>query len=123
MRFDIAATLVERCHLEFSDSDIVNLAQVVVEPLDFHPQPVRRDHPPPREVVERSAPQHRFLAAGVHGDIAADARRIRRGRVARPHQPCCFGCLHGAFGHHAGTAADGGDGVIHTGQRDTLNRT
>ena len=47
------------------------------------------------QVVQRRAPQHGLLAAGVHGDVAADAARPRprsgrprtRSRRARPHRP------------------------------------
>ena len=41
------------------------------------------DHAPRREVVERRAPQHRLLAAGVHRDVAADARGVGRRRDRR----------------------------------------
>jgi hypothetical protein len=64
---------------------LVDLAEVVVEAFDLQPVAVRRDHLPPGQVVERGAPQHGLLAAGVHGDVAADARGAGRGRVDGEH--------------------------------------
>ena len=86
--------------------DVVDLAEVVVEALDLEPARVGRHHAPRREVVERRAPQHRLLAAGVHGDVAADARRVGRRRVAREHEARGFGRLHHALRDHAGAAVD-----------------
>ena len=48
---------------------------------------IGRHHAPRREVVERGAPQHGFLAAGVHRDVAADARRVGRRRIDREDEP------------------------------------
>ena len=91
---------------------VVDLAQVVLEALDFQPVGVRRDHAPGGQVVERGAPQHGLLAAGVHRDIAADARGVRRGRIAGPHQFRRVGRFHGAAGDYAGTAAKSRHGMI-----------
>ena len=49
------------------------------------------------EVVERRAPQHRLLAAGVHRDVAADARRVRRRRIAREDEAGRLGGVHHAL--------------------------
>ena len=69
------------------DRRVVDLAEVVIEARDLEPVAVGVDHAPPREVVERGAPQHRLLAAGVHRDVAADARGVGRRRVDREHEP------------------------------------
>ena len=65
---------------------VVDLAQVVVQADDFQPLGVRRHHAPRHEVVQRGAPQHRLLAAGVHGDVAADAGSFGGRRVDREHE-------------------------------------
>ncbi len=91
---------------------IVDLAEVVVEALDFHPQPVRRDHAPRRQVVQRGAPQHGLLAARVHRHIAADAGGVGRSRVDREHQIGGFRRFHHAPRDHARAAMDGGDGLL-----------
>ena len=72
---------------EHGRRDVVDLAEVVPDARDFEPVAVRADHAPPREVVERGAPQHGFLAARIHGDVAADAGGVGRGRVDREHEP------------------------------------
>ncbi len=66
--------------------DVVDLAAVVVEAADLQPVAVAVDHAPPGQIVDRRAPQHGLLAAGVHGDVAADAGGIGRGRIDREHQ-------------------------------------
>ena len=59
--------------LEDGQLHVVNLAAVMAEPCHFDPVAIRAHHAPPREVVERGAPQHGFLAARVHGDVATHA--------------------------------------------------
>jgi hypothetical protein len=59
----------------------VDLAAVVIETRDFEPVRLRVDHAPPDQVVDRGAPQHCLLAASVHRDVAADARRIGGRRI------------------------------------------
>jgi hypothetical protein len=51
----------------------VDLAEVVLLAGHFQHVPAGIDHPPPGQIVERRSPEHGFLAAGVHGDVAADA--------------------------------------------------
>jgi len=51
----------------------------------FQPLGLRRHHAPAGQVVQRGAPQHGLFAAGVHGDVAADARGLGRRRVHREH--------------------------------------
>ena len=58
--------------------------------VDLEPFGIGRHHPPRHEVVERRAPQHRLLAAGVHRDVAADARRVGGRRIDREHEACAL---------------------------------
>jgi hypothetical protein len=104
---------VEAAQAEAHGLLLVDLAEVVVEALDLQPVAVGRDHLPPRQVVERGAPQHGLLAAGVHGDVAADAGGARRGRVDREHAAGERRRLGDALGDHAGAGADGGVGLGH----------
>ena len=55
---------------------LVDLGQVVVEALDLEPVGLRGHHAPAHQIVERGAPKHRLLAAGVHRDVAADGRGV-----------------------------------------------
>src|SRR5690606_833845 len=82
--------------------DVVNLAAVVRDASDLQPVAVRIDHAPPHEVVDGRAPQHRFLATGIHGDVAADAGSVGRGWIHREHQACTLGRLRDAAGHDTG---------------------
>ena len=106
---------------------LVDLADVVVEPLHLQPVAVGRHHLPPREVVERGAPQHGLLAPGVHGDVAADARGAGRGRVDGKHLTHRLRRLGHARGDHARAGADGGIRAtrvaVGIGQRGFLDRT
>ena len=77
------------------------------ESRDLHEVAVRVDHAPRHQIVQRRAPQHRLLAAGVHGDVAADAGRIRGRRIDREHQALRLGRLHHPPGDHARAASDG----------------
>lgn len=113
---------VEPLQLEGGDRRVVDLAQVVVQARDFEPVAVRIDHAPPGQVVQRGAPQHGLLAARVHGDVAADARGVDRGRVHREDETGALGGLRHAARHHAGGRIDGGDGVVDAGQVGHLDR-
>ncbi len=66
----------------------------------------RRDHAPGHQVVQRRAPQHGLLAAGVHGDVAADAGGLGRGRVDREHEAGALGRVGHALRDHAGLGPD-----------------
>ena len=66
-------------------------------------------HPPPDQVVERGAPEHRLLAAGVHRDVAADAGRVERGRIDGEHQAGLLCRLGHPPRHHAGLREHGRD--------------
>ena len=93
--------------LEARELGVVDLAQIVVEARDFEPDCLGIDHAPPGEIVDRGAPQHRFLAARVHGDVAADAGGVGRGRIDSEHTARRLRRLHHALGHHARAAAYG----------------
>ena len=67
--------------LEAADAEthfflFVDLSEVVIQALDLQPVRIRRNHAPRHKIVQCRTPQHRFLATGVHRDIAADAGRI-----------------------------------------------
>ena len=87
---------------------LVDLAEVVVEALDLEPVAVRRHHAPRGQVVQRRAPQHRLLAAGIHGDVAADAGGIGRGRVAGEDQVGLLCRFHDAPRDQSGAGAHRG---------------
>ena len=101
---------------------VVDLAEVVVEARDLEPLGVGRHHPPRHEVVERRAPEHRLLAAGVHRDVAADARGVGRRRVDGEHEARGLGGVHHAAGHHAGAGSDRRHRLRTPGERDALDR-
>ncbi len=95
--------------LERGDLDFVDLAEVVRDPADLEPVAFGIDHAPPGEIVDRGAPEHGFLAAGVHRDIAADAGGVGRGRVDREHEAAALGGFGHAARDCAGPRVDGGD--------------
>ena len=99
----------------------MDLAEVVVEARHLEPLRVGRDHAPRGEVVERGAPEHRLLAAGVHRDVAADARRLGRGRIDREHVAGALGRLGDALRDDAGLGPDRRDLAGDAGQRDALD--
>ena len=76
---------------------VVDLAHVVGQARDFEPVAVRIDHAPPGQIVQRGAPQHGLLAARVHGDVAAHAGRLGRGRIHREHEAGGLGGLGRAW--------------------------
>ena len=90
---------------------VVELAEVVADALDLEPVALRVDHAPPGEVVDRGAPEHGFLAARVHGDVAADAAGVHGGGIDREHEAGPFGGLGHALGHDARLREDGGHGA------------
>ncbi len=109
--------------LETRDRCIMDLAQIVVQARDFEPIALRIDHAPPRQIVNRGAPQHRLLASGVHGNVAADAGCVRGGRVDREYEAGAFGRFGHAFGDHAGRRKYAGSADRIAGQRECLDRT
>jgi hypothetical protein len=92
--------------LECRHRRIVDLAEVGVDARDLEPARIRRHHLPRQQVVEGGAPQDGFLAAGVHRDVAADARRVGRRRIDREHETGRFCGLHHAARDHACAAVD-----------------
>ena len=80
---------------------LVNLAQVVIQALHLQPVGVRGHHSPGQQIVHGGAPQHRLLAAGVHGDVAADGTGVLGSGVHREHQAVAFGQLRHPPRHHA----------------------
>jgi len=100
----------------------VDLAEVVADPGHLEPLAVRVDHPPPDQVVQRRAPQHRLLAAGIHRDVAADARCVERGRIDREDEAGPLRDLGDAAGDHAGLRIDGRDVPFDARQRPVLDR-
>jgi len=89
----------------------VDFAEVVFQTLHFHPATVRRDHFPGREIVQCRAPEHGFLAAGIHRDVAAYAGRIGRRGVNGKHQSASLGGFHHAARDNPGAAVDRGIGT------------
>ncbi len=106
---------------EPSDVGIVDFSQVMPDALDHQPVSVRGNHFPRGEVVHRRAPQHRFLATRVHGDVAANTRSVSRGRINREHEPGSFCRLHGPAGNDPCTAIDGGHLLIEARQTQVFN--
>ena len=108
--------------LECRDIGVVDLAEVVVLARDLEPAGIGRHHAPRREVVERGAPQHGLLAAGVHRDVAADARRIGRRRIDGEDESLAFRRIHHAARHDAGTRVDRGCRLVSARQHDPVDR-
>jgi hypothetical protein len=81
---------------------------------DSEPLALRIDHAPPGEVIQRSAPEHRLLAAGIHGDIAANATApndaVANG-VAQNNSTQQPGFALNADGTHTPHTADGQPGT------------
>ena len=105
---------------------VVDLAQVVVQPLDLQPVRVRGDHAPGGQVVQGRAPEHGLLAAGVHGDVAADGGGILGGGVHGEGEPMGIRQVGDPAGHHTGPAehrrhlaGDPGQGTRSTAERDS----
>ncbi len=112
---------VEVTQAESRQFRVVDAAAIVVEALHLEPITVGRDHAPRREVVQGRAPEHCLLSARVHGDVAADARGIGRGRVHREDEAAILGRLHHAPGHDASSATDHGARLLQTRQHAFLD--
>ncbi len=85
----------------------MNLAEVVADAIDFEPVPLGVDHAPPSEVVDGGSPQHGFLAACVHGDVATDTGSIDGSGVNRKHETRTLGRFCDALGNHTCFGVDG----------------
>ena len=90
----------------------MNLPKVVVQTYHLQPLRVWRDHAPAGQVVQRRAPQHRFFAACIHGDIAANARGFGGSGVDRKHKTSLLSGIGDALGDHASFGGDGGKGMV-----------
>ena len=101
---------------------VVDLAQIVIDPFNFQPLGVRRHHAPGGQVVDRRSPQNRFLAAGIHRDVAADTRGVGRCRVHRENEASRFRRIHHAPRDDARTAADDGRAASESRQYRVLDR-
>ncbi len=97
---------LEAADAEARERGVVNAPAVVLQALDLDPAGVGRNHAPAGEIVERGSPQHGLLAAGVHRDVAADARGVGGSRIDREHQARLLGRLHDALGDDSRAAAD-----------------
>ena len=84
---NLFAVVVKRMHIKHGGFFIVNFAEIVFHPFNQLPLTVRRHHFPVSQIIECCAPQNRLFTACVHGNIAADTRRIRRSRINRKHKP------------------------------------
>ena len=100
---------------------IMNLAHVVVEARDFQPGSLRRNHAPRCQIIQRSTPQHGFLAARIHGNVAANAGGLGRRGVHRKHKATALGGISHALGHNARLGPDRGDGFVQTWQDPHLD--
>ena len=112
----LVGTLLVADYPEFDLLLQMDLAQVVVQPLDLQPVAVRGHHAPGDQIVERRAPEHGLLAAGVHGDVAADGRGILGSRVHREYVAVAPGVLAHPAGDHAGAGAHGRHRPAYAGQ-------
>ncbi len=117
----LLAAGIEVLQLERRHFNVMDLAEVVIQARDFEPLRLRRDHAPAGQVVERRAPQHRLLATGIHGDVAADAARLGRGRIDREHITRAIGCIGHALRDDASLAEDSGHRLRHARQRHHLD--
>ena len=101
---------------------IMDLAHVVTDALDLQPLRIRRHHAPAGQVVQSGAPEHGFFTPCVHGDVAAYAGGLGRGRVHRKHKPGALSRIGHALRDDARLAPDGGHFTIHTRQSAHLHR-
>ena len=116
------AVVGETPDLEAHPRLIVNLAEVVADARDFHPVAIDIDHLPPGQVIERGAPQHGLLAAGVHGDVAADAGGVGRGRVDGEDVTRRRRGFGDTVGDDTGAGAHGGIRLVGARQRHRFDR-
>ena len=107
--------------LERGDGCIVDPAAVVPDARHFEPVALRVDHAPPGEVVERGAPQHGLLAAGIHRDIAADDRCVGRRRIDCEDEARGMRSFLDAPSDDTCLGEQRGDRLRHAGQRGRLD--
>jgi hypothetical protein len=92
----LPAVASQRTRRKLTSSCSWILPKLWFEAFDVEPVAVGRHHAPRGQVVQRRAPQHGLLAAGVHRDVAADAGGVGRGRVAGEDQAGLFRRFHDA---------------------------
>ena len=90
----------------------MNLSKVVVQANHLQPLGVWRDHAPAGQVVQGRAPEHRFFAACIHGDIAANARGFSGSGIDRKYKTSLLRSVGNTLGHHASFGGDGGKGMV-----------
>ena len=98
----------EILQLKARQFDVVDLAEVVPQTRHFQPLGLRRHHAPARQIVQRGAPQNGFLAAGVHGNVAANAGGLGRRRVHGKNKTGALGRIRHALRHDTGLGPDRG---------------
>ena len=113
---------IEPLELEAHKPRLVYLAEVVIQAGDVKPVAIGIHHAPPGEVIQCRAPQHSLLAAGIHGDVAAHARCLGRGRIDREHEARVLGSLGDPLGDDPGARPHRGDRGLHPRQRANLDR-
>ena len=117
--FAIGFVVVDFKHHPFL---LVNFPQVVADTHHFQPVAVGHDHAPGSEIVQGGAPEHGLLAAGVHGDIAADGGSILRGGIDGEGQLVLLGQIGNPAGDHAAFCPYRGHGFFHAGQGSFFHR-
>ena len=117
------AIVVQRVDMEHSSFFVVDFAEIVTHALHLHPLSLRIDHFPPRQIVQRCAPQHGFFAACVHGHVATDARCVRRSGIHGKHQPRRVRRFFHPTRYHTRTAHDDGVFAVQPRQRSSLHPT
>jgi len=84
----------------------VDLAEIVIHAGDFKPVAVRVHHAPPGEVINRGAPEHGLLAAGVFRDVAAYAGAVGGSGVNREDPVILIGALGDTLRDDTGARED-----------------
>ena len=100
---------------------VMDLAHAVAHAGHFQPFSLRRHHAPAGQVVECGTPQHGLLAACIHGNIAAHAGGLGRGRVYGENKTTPLSGIGHALRHDTGFSPHRGHRVVHAGQREHLD--
>ena len=108
-------------HIKHGGFFIVDFAEIVAHALDFEPFACGVDHFPPRQIVERRAPENGFFAARVHRHIAAHAGSIGRSGIHRKHKLGGIGGFFHAPRDHARAAMNHRPAAFETGQLDIFH--
>ena len=92
---------------------VMDLAHVVANARDLEPLRLRRDHAPASQIVQCGSPKHRFFAARIHCNIAADTRGLCRRRIHSKHKPSAFCRICDTLRHHARLRPNGRHVMVH----------